>query len=95
MAESVYGEGALYTAAESAGTLIDYEDEIYGEKGFITNTNVSVSGGNDKTSFFASFTSNEEDGIVKRTGADKKSIRLNLDHRITDDIKTVAYRKLY
>jgi len=87
LAESVYGEGALFTAAESAGTLIDYEDEIYGEKGFITNTNVSISGGNDKTSFFASFTTNEEDGIVKRTGADKKSIRLNVDHRITDDIK--------
>ena len=87
LAESVYGEGALYTAAESAGTLIDYEDEIYGEKGFITNTNLSVSGGNDRTSFFASFTTNEEDGIVKRTGADKKSIRLNVDHRITDNVK--------
>ncbi|HMB65030.1 MAG TPA: SusC/RagA family TonB-linked outer membrane protein [Eudoraea sp.] len=87
LAESVYGEGALFTAAQNAGTLIDYEDEIYGEKGFITNTNLSVSGGNDRTSFFASFTSNEEDGIVKGTGADKKSIRLNVDHRITDDVK--------
>ncbi len=87
LAESVYGEGALYTAAENAGTLIDYEDEIYGEKGFITNTNVSVSGGNDKTSFFGSFTTNEEDGIVKRTGAGKKSVRLNVDHKINNNIK--------
>ncbi len=87
LAESVYGEGALFTAAEANGTLTDYEDEIYGEKGFITNTNVSISGGNAKTAFFASFTTNEEDGIVKRTGAGKKSVRLNLDHNITDDIK--------
>jgi len=87
LAESVYGEGALFSAAEAAGTLIDYEDEIYGEKGFISNTTVSVSGGNEKTSFFGSFTNNEEDGIVKRTGADKKSLRLNLDHKITDNIK--------
>jgi len=81
------GAGALFTAAQSAGKLVDWEDEIYGEKGFITNTNVSVSGGNDKTSFFGSFTTNEEDGIVKRTGAGKKSFRLNVDHNITNDIK--------
>ncbi|RTE55505.1 SusC/RagA family TonB-linked outer membrane protein [Arenibacter aquaticus] len=87
LAESVYGEGALYTAAESAGRLRDYEKEIYGEKGFITNTNLSISGGSDKTSFYGSFTNNEEDGIVKRTGATKQSLRLNVDHRITDDIK--------
>ncbi len=87
LAESVYGEGALFTAAQNAGTLIDYEEEIYGEKGFISNTSASVSGGNEKTSFFGSFSSNEEAGIVKRTGADNKSIRLNVDHFITDDIK--------
>ena len=87
LAESVYGEGALYTASESAGRLRDYEQEIYGEKGFITNTNLSISGGSEKTSFFGSFTNNEEDGIVKRTGASKQSLRLNVDHRISDDIK--------
>ena len=87
LAESVFGEGALYTAAESAGRLRDYEKEIYGENGFITNTNLSISGGGEKTSFFGSFTNNEEEGIVKRTGASKQSFRLNLDHRITDHIK--------
>ena len=87
LAESVYGEGALFTAAQNNGTLRDYEDEIYGEKGFISNTNISLSGGNEKTSFFGSFTNNEEDGIVKRTGAEKKSFRLNVDHKINDNIK--------
>lgn len=87
LAESVYGEGALYTAAQSEGRLRDYEDELYGEKGFITNTNVSISGGGEKTSFFGSFTNNEEDGIVKRTGSHKRSFRLNVDHKINDNIK--------
>ncbi|WP_242202955.1 SusC/RagA family TonB-linked outer membrane protein [Aestuariivivens insulae] len=87
LAESVYGEGALFTAAQQAGTLIDYEKEIYGEKGFISNTNISASGGNERTSFFTSFTNSEEDGIVKRTGAEKKSFRLNMDHKITDYAK--------
>jgi len=87
LAESVFGEGDLFTAAESAGLLRDYEKELYGEKGFISNTNLSISGGNDKTSFFGSFTNSEEDGIVKRTGADKKSFRVNIDHNINDNIK--------
>ncbi|MCP4977183.1 MAG: SusC/RagA family TonB-linked outer membrane protein [Maribacter sp.] len=87
LAESEFGEGALYSAAESAGRLRDYEKELFGEKGFITNTNVSMSGGNEKTTFFAGFTRNQEDGIVKNTGYDKSSVRLNLDHKFTDDIK--------
>ncbi len=87
LAESAFGEGALFTAAEAAGTLRDYEKEIFGEKGFISNTNVSMSGGSEKTKFFAGLTRNQEDGIVKRTGYDKTSIRLNLDHDFTNNIK--------
>ena len=87
LAESAFGEGALYTAAESAGTLRDYEKELFGEKGFISNTNVSMSGGNEKTTFFAGFSRNQEDGIVKNTGYDKSSIRMNLDHKLNDNIK--------
>ena len=87
LAESAFGEGALYTAAESAGRLRDYEKELFGEKGFISNTNLSMSGGSDKTTFYAGLTRNQEDGIVKRTGYDKTSLRLNVDHRFTDNIK--------
>ena len=87
LAESVYGEGALYSAAETAGTLRDYEKEIYGEKGLISNTSVSASGGSDKTTFFTGISRNDEDGIVKNTGYKKSSFRLNVDHRFTDNIK--------
>ncbi len=87
LAESAFGEGALFTAAQNAGTLRDYEKEIFGEKGFITNTNVSMSGGNDSTTFYAGISRDQEDGIVKRTGYDKTSVRLNLDHKFTDNIK--------
>ncbi|MEP3838365.1 MAG: SusC/RagA family TonB-linked outer membrane protein [Algibacter sp.] len=87
LAESEFGEGALYTAAEAAGTLRDYEKEIFGEKGFISNTSVSMSGGSDKTTFYGGLTRNQEDGIVKRTGYDKTSLRLNVDHKFTDNIK--------
>lgn len=87
LAESEFGEGALYTAAEAAGTLRDYEKEIFGEKGLISNTSISASGGSDKTTFFTGFSRNDEDGIVKNTGYKKSSFRLNVDHRFTENIK--------
>ena len=87
LAESQYGEGALYTAAEAAGTLRDYAKEIFGEKGLISNTSISASGGSDKTTFFTGFSRNDEDGIVKNTGYKKSSFRLNVDHRFTENVK--------
>ncbi|HEX9826048.1 MAG TPA: SusC/RagA family TonB-linked outer membrane protein [Flavobacteriaceae bacterium] len=80
-------QAALFSEAEAAGTLRDYEKEIFGEKGFITNTNLSMSGGDNKTSFYGGLSRDQEDGIVKRTGYDKTSFRLNLDHKLTDNIK--------
>lgn len=76
-----------FIAARDSGNLVDYEDEIFGKEGFVTNTNVSVSGGNEKTSFFAGFSRELEDGIVDNTGLDRSNIRLNIDHRINDNIK--------
>ena len=78
------GNGALFAAARDNGTLIDWEDEIYGEQGFISNTSVNISGGSDNTLFYAAFSNNEEDGIVDNTGYDRKSIRFNLDHEFMD-----------
>ena len=87
LAESVYGEGDLYAAAAASGRLVDYEKEIYGERGFITNTNISISGGGEKTSFYGAFTNNQEDGIVRNTGALKRSFRLNINHKLNDFMK--------
>lgn len=76
-----------FIAARDAGRLVDYEKEVFGEKGFITNTNFSVSGGGEKTRFFSGITYNNEEGIVKNTGYEKISVRLNLDHRMNDRVK--------
>ena len=81
------GNVALFNAAKASGQLHDYEKELYGEKGFITNTNVGISGGNEKTTFYTGFTHNDEDGIVKNTGFVKSSARINIDHKINDFIK--------
>jgi len=78
---------AQFKAAKAAGKLYDYEKEMFGETGFTTNSVVSVSGGTDKTSFYFSGAYKKEEGIVKRTGYSNASFRLNVDHKITDNVK--------
>ncbi|MEX6689471.1 SusC/RagA family TonB-linked outer membrane protein [Danxiaibacter flavus] len=73
--------------AESAGKIYDYEKEIYGNTGFARNTVLSISGGGEKTSFYFSAAQKDEEGIVKNTGYRNSNLRLNIDHRITDNIK--------
>ncbi|PKA83169.1 TonB-linked SusC/RagA family outer membrane protein [Ulvibacter sp. MAR_2010_11] len=84
-----FGEAAVaqFVAARNEGRLIDYEKEIYGEKGFLSNTNFSMSGGDVKSKFYAGVSHNNEQGIVNRTGYEKTSLRLNLDHKATDYLK--------
>ncbi len=67
--------------------ITNYEDLLYGNKGMLYNTNLSVSGGNEKTQFYVGGTFKDEDGIVTNTGYNKKSVRLNIDHKISDVFK--------
>ncbi|MBS1600236.1 MAG: SusC/RagA family TonB-linked outer membrane protein [Bacteroidetes bacterium] len=73
--------------AQSKGAIYDYEKEIYGNTGFARNTVVSVSGGTEKTDFYFSAAQKDEGGIVKNTGYRNTSFRLNVDHRVNDNIK--------
>jgi TonB-linked SusC/RagA family outer membrane protein len=77
---------AQFNAASSAGKIVDYEKEMYGETGLILNTGLSLSGGGDKTTFYISGNRRQEDGIVKHTGYFNNSVRVNLDHKISDRI---------
>ncbi|WP_432412538.1 SusC/RagA family TonB-linked outer membrane protein [Rasiella sp. SM2506] len=76
-----------FVNAKNNGTLVDYEDEIFGEKGFIRLTNFNMSGGDAKTRYFAGVSHNNEEGIVRNTGYEKTSLRLNLDHKAKDWLK--------
>ncbi len=74
----------LAELAASNGKSIDYDKEFFGEKGLLLNTNLSASGGNDKTKYYVGVGYNKEDGIVKNTGFERYSARVNLDHKIND-----------
>lgn len=74
---------AAFVAARNAGKIFDYEKELYGNKGFIRESRINIGGGNEKTKFFISGNSRDEEGIIKRTGFQRNSIRANVDHKIS------------
>jgi TonB-linked SusC/RagA family outer membrane protein len=82
--EAAYGadEVDVYRAAVAAGKVYNYEDELYGNRGFLSNTRFSLNGGSDRFGYFAGVTHKSEEGIVQNTGYEKTSVRLNLDPRV-------------
>lgn len=76
-----------FNDAKNSGRIYDYEKEMYGNTGVLSNSIVTVTGGSEKTTFFLSGGVRSEEGIIKRTGYDNKSIRLNVDHRLSDNVK--------
>lgn len=85
-ARAQYGAAGEREYLRSGGIFIDYEDEVYGQKGLLNETTVSVQGGSDRTQFFLSGLYKDDEGIVKNTGYEKYSGRLNLNHRLSDRI---------
>lgn len=79
-------EAGRFEAARAAGKIYNYEKEIYGETGKISNSNLSITGGDNKTKFFIGGSLRSEDGIIMGTGFDRKSLRLNLDHKFNDKL---------
>ncbi|WP_242926976.1 SusC/RagA family TonB-linked outer membrane protein [Pontibacter vulgaris] len=74
----------LFIEARDAGRLVDYEEELYGNTGMLYSTRLNVSGGNDRTRFFVGGLVQDEEGIIEKTGYEKKAIRFNLDHTLSD-----------
>jgi TonB-linked SusC/RagA family outer membrane protein len=73
--------------AQATGQIYDYEKEIYDHHPLLRNTIFSMDGGSEKTTFYFSVAQKDEGGLVDRTGYNNTSVRLNLDHKITDRIK--------
>ncbi|HYK75505.1 MAG TPA: SusC/RagA family TonB-linked outer membrane protein [Daejeonella sp.] len=80
----VDAQKTLFRNAVAQGQIFDYEKEMYGQKGLLSNTSLSISGGGEKTKFYVSGLHQYEDGIIQHTGYTKSSFRANVDHRISD-----------
>jgi TonB-linked SusC/RagA family outer membrane protein len=83
--EDSYGPESA--ARFDAGQNFDYEKELFGNKGLLSTTRFTASGGNSKTTYFTGVTGIYQDGIVENTGYKKVSLRLNLDHQLAKWVK--------
>lgn len=64
-------------------TRYDYQDQIF-QKGMGTNNNVSVSGGTEKTQYFASMSFMKNEGIIKGTDFNRYGVRARVDQRLAN-----------
>ncbi len=85
-AETHFGAAgrSAYIASRDAGTLHNYEDELYGNKGLLATTRLTISGGSPNTKYFIGATRKDDEGIVENTGYQKYSFRANIDQKLTD-----------
>lgn len=84
--KSAFGDAGLTIYNANNGKTYNYEDELYGRKGVMNNTRLSVSGGNDNTTYYVGVTYKNDDGIVKHTDYRKVSYRANLEQKITNTL---------
>lgn len=69
---------------------VDYEDELYGETGLMTESTLSIRGGNESTKFYIGGLYQDEDSIVKKAGYRKSSGRININHTFSDRLRLSA-----
>ena len=79
-AVTVTGDSALVGQICRGGCpFYDYEQELYGQHSLSFETDASVSGGTDQTTYFISGLVKRDGGIARNTGYEKQSLRANLD----------------
>lgn len=78
-------DGKLYTPQAYENNFKD----AYGT-GFSTNTNVAISGGNDRTSFYTSLSYRFNNGTLPNNDFRRLSGMAKASHKITDDIELEA-----
>ncbi|MEM1320126.1 MAG: TonB-dependent receptor [Bacteroidota bacterium] len=77
--------GSPDAGAGGLGGTSDWQDEIFRTSN-IQDYNLGISGGDEKTRFYASLSFNQNEGIIQRSQFDRYSARLNLDHVASDKL---------
>tara|TARA_R110002033_G_scaffold8237_4_gene28494 strand:- start:2075 stop:5143 length:3069 start_codon:yes stop_codon:yes gene_type:complete len=63
--------------------FVNWEDELM-RNGFVNSQAISVSGGTDMTKVFGSINYFKEDGLIPTSSYTRKTLRLNVDQKISD-----------
>lgn len=67
--------------------FIDWQDRVFGRSANYQNHNVSVSGGNQTTTFNLSLTANKEQGVQLESAFDRYLATFKIDHKVSDKLR--------
>ncbi|MBQ4914585.1 TonB-dependent receptor [Maribacter sp. MMG018] len=79
--EEIFSELELASIANNE--FVDWEDELV-RNGYVNSQAVSVSGGSEFTKVFGSINYFKEEGIIPTSSYTRKTLRLNVDQKISD-----------
>ena len=65
----------------------DWQNKMFGRNALQQTHNVSLSGGNQQTQYYLSFTDNSQDGIFLNSEYNRKLVTFKLDHKVNDKVK--------
>jgi len=80
------GGGILYANPKALGVGTNWQDLIFNDNAKIQDHQVSLSGGNDKSTFYTSFALFDQEGIVATpiSNYNRFTFRLNSTHKLTN-----------
>ncbi len=85
--DDFFGFYAVDTDFKKREVETNWQNEIFKKNAGFNQLDVSLNGGTDKTKFYLSTSSLDQNGILVGNRFQRQSIRLNLDHSITDKLK--------
>ena len=85
--DAAFGAGTAAAVGFVPGQTFDHEQAIAGRNALSTETQMSVSGGSENTSYFLSGVWKNDEGIMEGTGFDRQGIRINIDQAFSDRLK--------
>jgi TonB-linked SusC/RagA family outer membrane protein len=71
---------------DTVTTNTNWQDLLY-HTAPIMNYQLSIQGGNDKTKYYISGAYFNQDGIIRNSGFERYSVKINLDQQVTDKFK--------
>ncbi len=77
----------VYPNPSSYGEGTNWQEEVYRNNAPLISTTLSISGGNDKSTYYMSGSYLDQDGISINSNMKRYHFRINSDHKVSDKIK--------
>ncbi len=75
----------------SENTNTDWQDVVFRPTSQASTHNLSLDGGNDRTTYFLSFNYRYQEGLVKTNTSENYNIRANIEHKVNKWLKVMNY----